>query len=315
MSGADDSSADRRILRWYPARWRDRYGDELLALVEDETGGSPPGPKMRVEIACAGLRQRARDAALVGHTRSRSEQMWTGALTVLVGWAAFMLGGASFQRQSEHFVGGVPASARAVPVGAFDTIRVLALLGGSIVVLGALATLPAFIQMVRRGGWRDLRRSVAWVAGTSAVCIGSLVGLAAWAHSLDSATRNGGSIAYSLAFVAFGLVAAVTLGAWTALAVVAARKLEVRTWLLYIESVLALCLALVMTLLLAATALWWESMAKSAAWVIAGTPQGTHPAAVSSFLVCALASMSVGVVISLYGAWRIARGSPHPRWA
>ena len=190
MSATNGPSADRRLLRWYPPRWRERYGDELLALVEDQTGGLPPGAKMRAEIACAGLRQRARDAALVGDRRPRSEQMWTGALTVLVGWAAFLLGGASFQRQSEHFIGGVPAGARAVPVGAFDTIRVLALLGGAIVILGALATLPAFLQMVRRGGWRDLRRRTAWAAGTSAACAGSVLGLAAWAHSLDSTARQ-----------------------------------------------------------------------------------------------------------------------------
>jgi hypothetical protein len=32
-----------RLLRWYPRAWRERYGEEFLALVEDTLGGRRRG--------------------------------------------------------------------------------------------------------------------------------------------------------------------------------------------------------------------------------------------------------------------------------
>jgi hypothetical protein len=31
------------LLRWYPRAWRERYGEEFLAVVEDTLDGSRPG--------------------------------------------------------------------------------------------------------------------------------------------------------------------------------------------------------------------------------------------------------------------------------
>jgi len=44
----------RLLLRLYPARWRERYGDELLALV-DEAGF---GPRAALDMARGGMRER-----------------------------------------------------------------------------------------------------------------------------------------------------------------------------------------------------------------------------------------------------------------
>jgi hypothetical protein len=32
-----------KLLRWYPRTWRERYGEEFLAMVEDSLDGRRPG--------------------------------------------------------------------------------------------------------------------------------------------------------------------------------------------------------------------------------------------------------------------------------
>jgi hypothetical protein len=32
-----------KLLRWYPRGWRERYGEEFLAMIEDSLGGRRPG--------------------------------------------------------------------------------------------------------------------------------------------------------------------------------------------------------------------------------------------------------------------------------
>jgi hypothetical protein len=47
-----------KLLRWYPRAWRDRYGEEFLALVEDTLDGGRPGWRLRLGVVRAGLRER-----------------------------------------------------------------------------------------------------------------------------------------------------------------------------------------------------------------------------------------------------------------
>jgi len=51
-----------RLLRWYPRAWRERYGDEFLALVEDTLDGREPGWRLHLSVVWAGLRERGRRA-------------------------------------------------------------------------------------------------------------------------------------------------------------------------------------------------------------------------------------------------------------
>jgi hypothetical protein len=48
-----------RLLRWYPRAWRDRYGKEFLAMVEDTLDGGRPGWRLRLGVIRAGLRERS----------------------------------------------------------------------------------------------------------------------------------------------------------------------------------------------------------------------------------------------------------------
>jgi hypothetical protein len=50
----------RRVLRWYPAAWRRRYGEELIAMIDDTHGeGELPRPA-RMSLVRSGLIERIR---------------------------------------------------------------------------------------------------------------------------------------------------------------------------------------------------------------------------------------------------------------
>jgi len=48
----------RRLLRWYPADWRARYGDEMAALVHDTIAEGRGGPQLSLNVAKEGLATR-----------------------------------------------------------------------------------------------------------------------------------------------------------------------------------------------------------------------------------------------------------------
>jgi hypothetical protein len=48
------------ILRWYPAAWRRRYGEELIAMLEDTHGNDKLPPRVRMSLIRTGLKERIR---------------------------------------------------------------------------------------------------------------------------------------------------------------------------------------------------------------------------------------------------------------
>ncbi len=44
-----------RLLRWYPPQWRERYGDELEALVADTLEEEKPSLRFVMAVSWAGL--------------------------------------------------------------------------------------------------------------------------------------------------------------------------------------------------------------------------------------------------------------------
>jgi hypothetical protein len=51
-----------REFRWYPRAWRERYGEELLALIQDTLDEGRPTWRLRLSVARGGLRERAHQA-------------------------------------------------------------------------------------------------------------------------------------------------------------------------------------------------------------------------------------------------------------
>jgi hypothetical protein len=60
-----------RALRWYPRAWRERYGDELLALVEDYSENGRLRFRDRLDLVRAGLQmhRRGKSPSRLAHRR------------------------------------------------------------------------------------------------------------------------------------------------------------------------------------------------------------------------------------------------------
>ena len=50
------------LLRWYPRAWRERYGSELAALIQDNLDEGRPAWRLRLSVIGGGLRERFRQA-------------------------------------------------------------------------------------------------------------------------------------------------------------------------------------------------------------------------------------------------------------
>jgi hypothetical protein len=304
-----------RLLRWYPAAWRARYGDELVALMQDELADARPTWRFRFAIVAAGLRERLHHSGLVGDTQPPPVRRRAWSLVVLGAWAPFVVAGASFQRLSEHYDAALPASARALPTGAFDAIVIAAAIGAGLVLVGALAVLPAFVRLLAGGGWSVVRRPARRAAILSVVVAAGFVGLLAWAHALSNAARNGADAPYSAAFVSWGLLAAGALVLWTAAVVTVTRRLDLAPGVLAFEAGLAAGLAGVMVVITGATAVWWAAIAAHAPWFLHGTSTRASSSAFDPALALTMAVMLVAAVAAVWAVARVARAGAAPRVA
>jgi hypothetical protein len=73
-----------RSLRWYPAAWRERFGDEFVALVEDEIAEHPKSARRTLNVAWKGSVARLADLGLVGQTPDPARQIRAGSATTLL---------------------------------------------------------------------------------------------------------------------------------------------------------------------------------------------------------------------------------------
>jgi hypothetical protein len=302
-----ESSDYPGLLRWYPKEWRERYGEELGALMEDSLNGQPPTPRLRLSIAWSGLRERAHQAGVIGEGTPAPNRLAAGALLVLSAWTAFMVAGANFAKFSEGFSPAVPAGSRALATRSFDVVQFLAVAGGLLVIAGAAVALPAFIRFVRDGGWSAIRRHVYRAVAATVIASGITVGVITKAHTLPYAQRNGADGAYTgLFLVAAGLMV-VALALWTVVAVASARRLTWTDAVLRVEATLATGLAMAMVVMTAAVATWWGTVASAASWYLQGVQPGLATSAFTPRLTGSMIVMLVASAFAAYGVARMAR--------
>ncbi len=301
----------RGLLRWYPRGWRSRYGDEFVALMEDELDGAPPSPRFRASVAVAGLRERGRSVVRAGVRGAPERRIRSGALVVLAGWTALVVAGAAFSKAAEHFADSQPAAAQTLSRAAYIVVAVLGAMSGLLVVLGAAVALPATMRFLRKGGWTSIRRPVLAAVACSVAVVIVTAALSTWAHHLDIRQRNGGDIAYTTAFLAWAGLAAVMLGLWAAVAVAVGRRIDLGTRAVRLEGVLAVLVTACMVSMTAAVAVWWAAMAEGAPWFLAGTPPGTRPSPVTVPLVLIGGVLVVACAVAVRGTWLALSGMRH----
>jgi hypothetical protein len=298
-------NGDRGILRWYPARWRERYGSELLAMVEDVSEGHAPSLSLRRSLQLAGLKERLREHALVGRDRPPADRVRAGARVILVAWAALVVAGCGFAKFTEHWQVGVPVRDRFVPDLMYGIVVVLAVLG-ALAVLGVVATaLPSLRGALAAGRWRLARRPVLAACGLTVVAVASTAGLAAWAHHLTNAQRNGASLVYSGAFISWALLVVAMVVAWTIAAVAVERHVDMSPRLVRAVGIGASVLVVCTVAIAGAILVWWIAVARTAPWVLGSNQLGT-PASPWAWPLAGEAAVAVvAAVIALLGATRL----------
>ena len=299
------------LIRWYPPQWRERYGDEMTALLEDTYAKASEVPlRQRVSLARSGLAERARSAGIVGWSSDPDVRLRGGSLLVLCGWAFYIAAGAIFVKTADHWSTQSPPAGHWVATGGFNVVGVTAVVGCLIVGLAALMVLPPFVRFVRSGGWHEVSRPVVVAVTSVAVSALLFVIVVAWAHSLSAHERNGGLPIYGWFFVLVSLAFFAAVGCATTAAFAVARKVQLSRRTLRALGVLAIAVVGVMALTLVSLVAWWSSEAVHAPGFLAQTIGNGVPFASSVVPPTLLASgflMVLGLVLGAAGLVRIVR--------
>ncbi len=92
MSDLRDPAARRarRLLRWYPAGWRERYGEEFALLLIDDIAERPRSLARTADVLRSGLRVRLAAAGLTGEIADPHRRMRAGLGSLGLASAAFL---------------------------------------------------------------------------------------------------------------------------------------------------------------------------------------------------------------------------------
>jgi hypothetical protein len=169
---SDDRRRERaqRLLRWYPAAWRERYGEEFTELLIAEIEEQPQSLTRTADVIRGGLLARAAAAGLSADGVG-SEARLRASLGV-AGWAAagfLVFGIAVWSQLTVGWQWSAPASS--------STTAAMLLMSGAVVGLLALAVMavvPLLWATVRSGRGHLARPVLLCLAGVAVLVLGSL---------------------------------------------------------------------------------------------------------------------------------------------
>jgi len=249
-----------RLLRWYPRAWRERYGEELLALIQDTVDDGRPTWRLRLSVAWGGLRERGlqvRRAGTAAVKRAPSRYL-------MVVPAGLVLGNLPWNLKAS-----LPPSRAWQATAALGALAGVMAFTGVCVLAGGLVAGPAFVAFLWAGGWPKIRRRIAWAAGATVAAGGGLAGLVLGQSSMSTAQLSQ-SWAYGIGVAATSLALVVALGLWASAAAATAKHLKLATWARAAQVLLA---ALTMTAALAivpANLFWLAAIQSSLGWLAVG---------------------------------------------
>jgi hypothetical protein len=252
-----------RLLKAYPAAWRERYGAELVSLIEAGAEGGRVSVRVQLDVIASGLAQRLRSSGLVGDDAPPERRIRAGVLVVLSAWAAFVVAGLGLAKTAEHWQAVTPRPDRGVPAAAYDGVLLGAALGTLAVLLGIMLTVPPLVAFLRTGGWMKIHRAVLRALGATGFTALVLVGVIFWAHRLTVEQRNGGDVLYAAVFIVLCLCAIGSIALWTRAAVVTAGELALNSASLRWETLLAAATTVTMVGMTLSSTVWWAAVAGS----------------------------------------------------
>jgi hypothetical protein len=291
------------LLRWYPPAWRDRYGPELVVLMEDTYGTGKPPLRSRLGIMRAGLIEHFGEFGFRSGGNTAEGRVESGSRLVLCAWALFVIAGIGFAKFAEHWDAVTPPNDQRLPGDAFNIVQWAAVVGALVVMAAAAVAAPSLVRLLRRGGWPSIRRPIRLVVAVSSTTLLVGIGVVVWAGRLTPDQRNGGSVPYELIIVLLALMITITVATCTATAIAVARRLELSHRGLRLQRVMALLLSATMLPIIGGTVVWWASVASRAPRLLSG-----HPAPAAMVLVGVL--MVTGLGLAAAGAIRVARSTP-----
>jgi hypothetical protein len=244
-----------RLLRWYPRTWRERYGEELLALVQDTLDEGRPRWRLRLGVICGGLRERGHQAEQA--VRAAAKNWLTGPDR----WWSLFVAGLVLAALPEALTGS-PPQARGWQAPAADGVLAAVALTGAVVLANGLMALPALVRFLRAGGWPKIRLRVTLAAGVTVVSGGALAALSVLSGARSPAQLNT-SWAYSFGRLADGLAVAVAIGLWATAATVTARHLTLSPRVRAAQLMLGAVTRVTVTVMFVALALWWSATESS----------------------------------------------------
>jgi hypothetical protein len=175
LSGPPDTSARRasRLLRWYPAGWRARYGDEFAELLIAEFAEQPRSWRRAADVARGGLIARLTRAGLSGGPPESPEHARAGLATAACSAGAFLAFGIAMWAQLTIGWEWQPPSSAATMV-AMTSMSAAVLLLAALALLAVVPLGCSAARAVRRGRARHLAGpALLAVAGAAVLAIGS----------------------------------------------------------------------------------------------------------------------------------------------
>jgi hypothetical protein len=301
------SNRFERALRWYPARWRSKYSQGMVALLEDTYGTGRVPLKVRLGLVKSGSSERARETGLIGSAASPLERQRAGSLLVLCGWGAFMLAGALFAKFSDNWGAADTKADRALVITLYGVVQWAGAAGALVVLSAAMLALPSLIRMLRSGDWTSVRRPILRGLCAGAIIVTTTTALVMWANHLTVIDRNGGLQVYALAVALWSLTVSVAVVIITLAVVSIARQLEMSTRTMHWLSTMAAVLTSLMIAILAAMLAWWSVEAVHAPLFMSnGIGNGLlyHSSAYPITLIIASLVMGLGLAAAIGGTLR-----------
>jgi len=303
-----DATGHRRVLRWYPASWRERYGDELIDLLDDTYGDTPLPVRARWAIVCAGLNERCRDAGVVGATPPRDDRVRGGALIILVAWSLFVVAGSGFAKYSEHWSAVTPHADQLVPTVAFDIVQGAAYVATATCVVAAFISWPSFWRFARREGIGPVLRRVRPAVVAVVVSVLSTAVIVVVAHHLGATNRNAAG-PYGVFALSWAALLVLCLGTVVVTIGRVVLRLDYSTRQRRYVSMAASMAMLAMVAIFVSTLVWWIAIAQHASWFFASGVVGRPGISAPMAMVVCASIMLVGVVIAIWGVRRLSLGA------
>ncbi len=252
----------RTLVRCYPRSWRERYGEEIEALLGEDLGFARVPVGDALSLVAGAAREWVRIVTGRGRVGTGAP---AGTLGAVAAWSLVLAGGGLFAKVSEHFSNALTGPARATPQLAYDLVVAGGVVGATLLVAVAATVLAPVWRSWRAGRLGELagasRFALALVA-LSAGLVGALVAIAHRSqHVLGGARVDLAARIVAPATVASLLASTVALSLLT---VAALARVEVGAGVRRLLGLLGGLLALAALLVVGAVAWWWWAMDQAA---------------------------------------------------